>query len=481
MGYDNLEKPFARSKIKGELILNIIIAGCGKVGRTLAQRLSDENHSVTVIDARDEVLSRVSEALDVMCIKGSATSLSVLEEADAAHADVLVAATNADEINMLCCHCARRLGTRYTAARVRSTEYFGDMTTLKSELGIDLVINPEYATAVEISRLLRFPSAANIDAFRRGEVELVGFVTQSGDFLNDLALSDLPPALRALPVLFCAVERGEDFFIPDGRFQIRQGDKVYVIGEPDSINRFFKLLGRDTQKVRSAFIVGGGRIGHYLTGLLTASGIRVKLVERGEERCRQLAEAFPKSLIINGDGTDPDLLAAEHLSGSDAFVALTDRDEDNLIISLYALQSGVSKVVAKSNRENYFGIARSAGLQSLVSPRLTTANVILKTVRGMQNKKGSVMTSLHRIANGHAEAAEFIVSRATRNLGVPLKDLRLKRGVLIALISRDGEIIIPEGSTTIEAGDSIYIVSHGEGIMDVNDIYEAGFGGRDEA
>lgn len=459
--------------------MNIIIAGGGKVGLNLARRLSAEDHNVTVIDTQESALKRASESLDVMCIKGSATSLPILKDADAAHADVIVAATNADEINMLCCHCAKRLGTKYAVARVRSTEYSGDVESLKSELGIDQIINPEYATAAEISRLLRFPSAANIDTFRRGEVELVGFVTQKGDVLNGQALSALPAALRGLPVLFCAVERGNEFFIPDGRFQIEQGDKVYVIGRPTGILRFFKLLGREPQKIRTVLIVGGGRIAYYLTNRLTDLGLKVKLIERSEARSRQLAEAFPKSLVICGDGTDPDLLSAEHLANSDAFVALTDRDEDNLIISLYALQCGVSKVVAKSNRENYFGIARSAGLDSLVSPKLTTANMILRTVRGMQNKKGSVMTSLHRIANGRAEAAEFIVNGTTRFLGTALKDLRLKKGILIALIARGSKIIIPEGSTTIEKGDSIVIVSHGEGIMDVNDIFDESFGGRE--
>lgn len=457
--------------------MKILIAGCGKVGLTLAQHLSAENHDVTIVDTGGAALKRASDSLDVMCIKGSATSLSVLRQAQADRSDVVIAATSSDELNMLCCHCAKRLGARYTVARVRNAEYFSDMDSLKTELGINLVINPEHAAAVEISRLIRLPSAANIDTFRRGEVELVGFLTQEGDFLNGQSLAALSPTLRPLSILFCAVERGEEFFIPGGNFVIRQGDKVYVMGEPAGISKFFRLLGRGTQKIRSVFIVGGGRIAYYLIRQLKQFGLKTTLIERSPERCRQLAELFPQALVIEGDGTDPELLSAEHVSGSDAFVALTDRDEENIIISLYALQSGVSKVVAKSNREDYFGIARSAGLASLVSPKLTTANLILRTVRGMQNKKGSVMTALHRIADGHAEAAEFLVNRTTRHLGTPLKDLKLKKGVLAAMIYRKGRIIIPEGSTAIEEGDSIIIVSSNAGIMDVNDIYDESFGG----
>lgn len=457
--------------------MNIIIAGDGKVGLTLAEHLSAEEHNVTIIDNRDIALKRASASLDVMCIKGSCTSLSVLQEANAADADIVIAATSSDEINMLCCHCAKRLGAQYTVARVRNAEYFSDMEDLKSELGINMIINPEYATAVEISRLLRFPSAANIETFRRGKVELIGFHTQKGDFLNGLSLSALSPRLKDLPILFCAVERGDTVYIPDGNFVLEQGDKVYVIGEPSGINRFFKLLGRVTQKIHSVFIVGGGRIAYYLNHLMSEFNVQSKIVEKDEARCRALAEDFPKSLVIHGDGTDPELLSLERLEHSDAFIALTDRDEDNLIISLYALQSGVPKVVAKSNRQNYFGIARSAGLESILSPKLITANVILKMVRGMQNSKGSVMTSLYRIADGHAEVTEFIVNKTTRHLDVPLKDLKLKKGILISMISRNGKIIIPEGSTTIEEGDTIFIVSRDEGILDVNDIYEESFGG----
>lgn len=455
--------------------LKIIIVGNGKVGFTLAEHLSKEDHDVTIVDTNGTTLKKASESLDVMCVKGNGASVSVLQEAGAAGADVVIAATSMDEINMVCCLTAKRMGAKYVIARIRNAEYTVGKASLKKELGIDLVINPEQATAIEISRLLRFPSAANIETFYRGRVELMGFRLQKEDFLAGKTLSSLSHKLKNLPILFCAVERGEDVFIPNGNSQLDVGDLVYVIGEPLGINQFFKALGRYTHKIREVFIVGGGRITYYLAFVLEKLGHHLKIVECKEDRCRHLAEMLPRALIICGDGTDQDLLESENLGSSDAFVALTDRDEYNLIISLYAMQQGVPKVVAKSNRQNYIGIARSVGLDSVISPKLITANHILQVVRGMQNSKGSVMKSLYKIAGNRAEAMEFVVNGTTRHLGVSLKDLRLKKGILIAVIIHNGRIIIPEGSSHIEEGDTVIIVSRDSGILDINDIYADGF------
>ena len=453
--------------------MNIIIAGAGKVGLTVAERLTAEKHNVTVIDRSEEVLNRAANQLDIMAIKGNASSRGTLQEAGAENADEVIAATNSDEINLLCCHCARRLGVSHTVARVRSAEYANDLENLKSDLGITMLINPELATAVEISRLLRFPNAANIDTFARGRVEIVSFHIQKEDFLAGHPLVSLSPKIRDLPMLFCAVERGSEVYIPNGSFVLEQGDKVYVAGIPAGINQFFKLLGRNNHKIRSAFIVGGSRIAYYLVGILERLGMECRLVEKNADRCRQLAEQLPRCLIIHGDGTDPELLTEERMAANNAFVALTDRDEDNLIISLYAHQSGVSKVVAKSNRQNYSAIARSAGVESVVSPKLTTANQILRMIRGIQNSKGAVMTALYRIAEGQAEAMEFRVSRNTRNLGIPLKDLsrKLKEGILIAVVVRGDQVIIPNGSTYLQEDDSVVVIARGIGILDLNDIF----------
>ena len=439
----------------------------------MAEHLSDEGHSVTIVDISDSTLERLSNQLDVMCLKGNCASRDLLMEAGARECEVLIAATGSDEINLLCCHIAHRLGLPYTVARVRGTEYANDLDTLKRDLGITMLINPEFASSVEISRLLRFPSAANIDSFARGRVELVSFTVQEGDFLAGRTLASLSSKIQGLPLLLCAVERGDEVSIPNGSFVPKAGDKLYMVGRPDSLDQFFRQLGRYAPKVKQVFLLGGGKVSMYLANILDRMGIRLKIVERSEERCRLISERFPRVTVICGDGTDSELLESENLTASDAFVALTDRDEDNLIISLYAMQQGLPKVITKCNRQNYAGIVRSLGLDSVISPKFVTASHILHVVRGMQNTHGNVMNSLHRIAGGGAEAMEFTVGPGTRHLGVPLKDLKLRPGVLLAVIVRGKDIIIPEGSSCLQEGDQVIIIARESGILDLNAIYAA--------
>ena len=443
------------------------------MGFALAEHLSQEEHDVTVIDTNDDALRRASEALDVLCVKGNGASLAALQEAEAGTADIVIAATSRDEVNMVCSLAAKGLGAKYTIARVRNVEYAQEVSLLKDALGIDLVINPENAAAVEISRLLRFPPAANLETFCRGRVELISFRVREGDFVADQPLSALSGKIQELPMLFCAAEReGEEVVIPDGSFVPRVGDRLYLIGQPSGLTAFFRLLGRHTPQSRDVFLVGGGRIAYYLAAILERQGMKVKIVERDEARCRVLSEQLPHATILCGDGTDQQLLEEENVAASDAFVALTDRDEDNLIVALYAMQQGIPKVVAKSNRQNYAGIAHAVGLDSVISPKLLTAGQILQVVRGMQNSKGSVMNALYKIADGHAEAMEFVANETTRHQGVPLRELKLKKGILVAVLVHQGRIIIPDGSSVISGGDTVILVSRSHGILDINDIYE---------
>lgn len=466
--------------------MKIIIIGTGKVGFSLAEQLLNEKHDITIVDTQDSALHRATDALDIMSVKGNGVSTDTLREAGAEDADLLVAATNSDEVNMVCCLTAKHLGAKYTIARIRNPEYNLGLHELKKNMGIDMVINPENATAVEISRLLRFPSAANIETFCRGRVELMGFRLQEGDFLVNQPLHALSAQVKQLSLLVCAVDRDGEVTIPNGSFVPQVGDKLYLIGRPTSLDQFFRLLGRYSPKVKTVFIVGGGKISVYLTAILEKMKMRVKIVELSEKRCRLVSEMMPRTTVICGDGTDQELLESERMSAADAFVALTDRDEDNLIISLYAMQQGMHKVVTKCNRQNYTGIARAVGLDSVISPKLITAAQILQLVRGMQNSQGSVMNTLYRIADGKTEAMEFTVGPSTRHLNVPLRDLHLHKGILIAVIMRDGEIIIPEGSSCIQEGDSVIIISRDRPILDLNDIYaeeEGSFlltGGKDE-
>ena len=463
--------PFAIFHRKDCNSLKIIIVGNGKVGFSLAQQLVREEHEVTIVDQREDSLRRAMDALDAMAVRGNGISVPTLEEAGADEADMLVAATNSDEVNMVCCLTAKNLGTKFTIARIRNPEYSGGLAALRRNLKIDMVINPENATAVEIARLLRFPSAANIETFCRGRVELMGFRLQEGDFLVGAPLRDLPAQVKKLSLLFCAVERQGEVSIPNGSFVPQAGDQLYMVGRPSSLDQFFRQLGRYAPKVKQVFIVGGGKIAMYLARGMEKLGIRLKIVEQSQDRCRLIHEHFPKVTAICGDGTDQELLESENLSACDAFVALTDRDEDNLILSLYAMQQGLPKVITKCNRQNYAGLAHSVGLDSVVSPKFITASQILRLVRGMENSQGSVMNALYRIADGGAEAMEFTVSPTTKHLEVPLKDLHLRPGILLAVIVRGQDIIIPEGSTCLRANDNVILISRNSGVLDLNDIY----------
>jgi len=451
--------------------MNIIIVGSGKVGFFLAEQLVKEKHDITMIDFEDGALDKAYDTLDIMTIKGNGVSPATLTEAGAETADLVIAATSSDEVNMVCCLTAKQLGAKYTIARIRTPEYTESIVELKKNLKIDVVINPESAAAAEIARLLRFPAAADIETFCRGKVELMGFVLQEGDFLIGKSLMDLPPQVKKLQLLFCVADRNGDVCIPKGSFVPKAGDKLYIIGQPSGLDKFFRLLGRYTPKIKKVFLVGGGKISAYLIEMLRNMKIKLKVVDKDEAKCREIAELFPDVITIHGDGSDHELLEEENLQSYDAFVALTGRDEDNLIISLYAMQQGVSKTITKCNRQNYIGIARSIGLNSVVSAKYVIASYILHLVRGMQNSQGSVMNSLHRIADGAAEAMEFKVNSSTKNIGIPLKELKLKPDVLLAVIVRNGTIIIPEGSSTLEIDDTVIIITSGTYIMDLNDIY----------
>ena len=451
--------------------MNILIVGAGKVGATLAAYLSREDHDVTIIDNDDEAIQRASDTLDVMCIKGPGAAPSVLREAGAEDADLVLATTNMDEVNMLCALTSKRLGAKFTIARIRDVAYTDDLPSLQKDLNIDLVINPEYSTAMEISRLLRFPAAANVDTFFRGKVEMIGIRVRQEDPIVDIPLSDLFSTTSRLSILFSAAERKGEVIIPNGDFVPKVGDKLYVTGSPKDLSTYLRTLGRDLPRVHSAFLIGGSRIAYYLSKILLSMGVQVTLVESDEPHCRMLSECLPSAIVLHGDGTDQELLASEHFTNNDAFIALTGRDEDNLISALYAQQQGIRKVVAKCNRINYSDVVQAAGLDCVVAPKLITVSRILRLVRGLQDKSGSVMTSLHRIADTDAEAAEFILNENTPHLGVPLKDLEIRKGFLIGGLLHENQVVIPSGTTVLSAGDRVIVISHGQRIQAFRDIF----------
>ncbi|MCI9506401.1 MAG: Trk system potassium transporter TrkA [Oscillospiraceae bacterium] len=453
--------------------MKIIIIGNGKVGFTLAKQLSGEDHDLVLIDHNAEALRVADSTLDIMCLDGSGASIQILRTAGVREAELVVAVTGSDELNIVCCLIAKKLGARHTVARIRSPEYFREANLLKREIGLNMIINPEYAAAQEISRLLRVPSAFSVETFARGLVEMIGFPIQESDGLAGLSLFEYNkrnPNNRG--VLMCAAIRGDEVYVPNGRFVPQVGDKAYVIGSQQEIVQFFQNLGRDSGRLRQITVLGGSRIATYLTWAVEKVGIKVRIVEQSGEKCLALAEKLPKALIIQGDGTSSELIDEEDLLDTDAFIALTNRDEENLLMAMTAQRHGVKKVIAKMTRPNYIEMIREFGVDSVISPKDITANQISAYVRAMARSQGSAVENLYKLLGGAIEAVEFTATETTRFLDTPLKDLRLKPGMLVAAIAREGKTIIPDGSTSIHAGDKVIVMAKSLFLQDLDEILQ---------
>ena len=451
--------------------MRILVVGDGKVGHTIAESLAKEEHDVVIIDKDDEALQRSEDTLDVMCIRGNGANAKTLMDAGADKADIIIAATASDEVNMLCCLLAKHMGTCYAIARIRDPEYNESLNLLRNEMGIDMAINPERTTAVEISRLLRFPFASNIESFAKGRVEMVEFRAQEKDQVVGVPLKDLSQKLRGIPrVLYAAVERDGEVIIPDGNFVIRTGDRVHVAANMVTITDYFRFLGKNSLRIRNVMMLGGSRIGYYLAKMIVPMGARVSMIEIDKEKAEALSEMLPDVNVLLGDGTDQELLEQEGLEQMDAFVALCDRDEENLMTGLFAAKQGVPKVIVKNNRVAYADIISTMGLDSIVSPRTITCDTILRYVRARVNGGGTKVEKLYRLVNGKAEALEFIARPDDPYIGVELKDLNKRPNTLVAVIVRKGQVIVPFGNDHIEAGDSVVIIACESGIDDLNEV-----------
>ena len=457
--------------------MKIVIAGCGMVGRELTQRLAQEGHAVTAIDTNPKRIEEVGNLYDVMGVVGSCAALEVQLEAQADKADLLIATTASDEQNLLACLIARKLGARHTIARVRDPNYTrrqektGSMLDfLSEELGLSMYLNPEFATASEISRLLRLPNAHKVDVFAGGRVEIVEVTAEEGSPLTGLSLRELNREYAR--VLVCAVQRADAVIIPSGDFRLQAGDRISITGEPAEINRLFRRLGMLKRKADRVLIVGGGRIAYYLAASLAGAGTKVTVLEQDEERCKRLCELLPEASIMLGDGTDHELLGEVGAGEMDGIVALTGSDEVNIILGLYAASLGAGKCVVKVNNGNLIGLSERAGLGSVVAPKHITANMIVSYVRGMTAATAdSNVEAIHSLCAGKAEALEFSVGREVEGLcGVPLKDLDTRPGLLLACIIRGGKTLIPGGMDSLHRGDHVIVVSTEQGLNDIGDI-----------
>lgn len=451
--------------------MKIVIVGDGKVGFALADQLSKEGHAITVIDSNLDNLKNLMDVLDVLVVHGNGASLDVQREAGVDKSDLLIGATSSDELNILACLVARKIGAGQTIARVKNPEYSEQLHFIKDELGLSMAVNPDLTAATEIARCLRFPNALNIDFFAKGRIELLEFTIPEGNMLDGMQLLSIYTTLKTR-VLVCAVQRGDDVFIPDGHFTLRAGDNITITSSPLEISLFFKTIGIYQQKIRTVLIVGGGNTSYYLAKQLCDLGMQVKIIESDLARCRTLSEMLPKAIILNGRGNDRELLQSENIEDADALIAASESDEMNLLISLYAQSVQVPKIVTKVERTDVLEMYGNIGTGIVVSPRQLIATNIIRFVRALSNSAGSSVETLHRIVNDRVEALEFRVNNAKDLVDRKLKDLPIRRGMLVAVINRNGHVIIPGGNDVIMEGDSVIIVTTHKNLTDLTDILE---------
>lgn len=451
--------------------MKIIIVGCGKVGYTLVEQLSSEGHNIIAIDERIEKLTAITNAFDVIGIEGNGVSYEILKEADIANTDLLVAVTGSDEHNLLCCMIAKKAGNCKTIARVRNPIYHNDIEYLKNEFGLAMIINPEAAAAQEIAQIIRFPFAQKIDNFAQGHINLVHFRVDADSVLVGRSLQEIRMSLKS-QMLVCLVNRDGEITIPRGEFVIQAGDILGVVAERAKVNTYFKQLEISTTRAKNIIILGGGKTSYYLAKLLQKRDQNVKIIEINKSRCEELAELLPKATIIHGDATDHGLLLEEGLEDAEVVVSMTDLDEENILLSMFCGSNSEAKTITKINRINFSGILDQLSLDSVIYPRLITADYIIKLVRSASNSQNNDVENYYRLADGHAEALEFYVKDESSVTGIPLQQLHIKKNTLICCIYRSGQVIVPSGQDCIMPGDTVVIILKDYKINNIDEILE---------
>lgn len=450
--------------------MDIIIIGAGKFGRTLCGHLEHEGHNITVIDTDAAVVDKIVEDYDVMGICGNGMYIEDLNEAGTARADIFIATTAADEINMVSALFAKKLGAKHVIARVRNPLYRKQTGFMREEMGISMMVNPELDAAGEIARMLKFPAVAKVETFAKGRIEMAEVRVSAESLLCGRSLREIGKKLK-YSALICAVERAGEVVIPNGDFILREGDRINLTAEHTELSDFLKEAGIITPKVRSVMIIGGGTIGFYLAKMLCDSGLRVKVIDIDRENCERINCHLPKVDVVCGDGTNQQVLIEEGLLSCDAAVLLTGVDEENIIVSLFAHAKGVEKVITKVNNTTLEPIVNSIGIESVISPKEIAADIITSYVRAKQNAEGSGVLTLYRLAGGRLEAIEFQVGKEGKYLGVKLRELKFKDNVLLAGIVKRNKLVIPNGDSTIEAGDRVMVVTTKPCFEDLSQIF----------
>ncbi len=452
--------------------MKIIIAGCGKIGETIVKSLLEEGHDILIIDRDDSVIQEITNVFDVMGICGNCVDSDVLDEAGVRTTELFIAVTDSDELNMLSCFLAKKMGAKYTVARIRTPEYNDkSLFVMKNSLEISMPINPERLAARELLNILKFPSAVKIETFSHRNMEMAEVVLREDSPLDGVRLSEIQSKFKA-NVLVCCVQRGEEIFISDGRFVLHSGDRIGIVALHSELQKLFRSTGLLKKQAKDVIILGGSRVSYYLAEMLSEIGAAVKIIDRDEKVCEELGDKLPKAVIIRGDGTQQELLLREGITRTDAFVALTGLDETNVLISMFATRRGVPKVISKINRDELVPMAEDLGLDCIVSPRKIVSDVVVSYARALQNSLGSNVETLYKLMDDKVEALEFNVREKSGVVGVPLKGLNLRKNILIIGIIRDRKLIVPKGDTEIHLGDKVVIITTNHGLHDLSDIIE---------
>lgn len=449
--------------------LRIIIVGCGKVGSALIEQLDREGHDITIIDKNAQKVQALSSLYDIMGIVGNGASYSVQMDAGIENTDLIIAVTDSDELNLLCCTVAKRVGNCAAIARVRTPDYSEEVGYLREKLGLAMIINPDLEAAKEAARILFLPTALEVNAFAHGQAELIKFKLPDNNILDGVTIASIGKDITK-NLLICAIEREGNVFIPSGDFILKKGDYISFVATRNETRAFLKKIGFKTNQVKSTMIIGGGKAAYYLAKQLISMGIAVKIIERDQKRCEELSILLPKAIIINGDGTDEELLKEEGIAFCESFVPLTGIDEENILLTLHAKQVSNAKVITKINRNTFMNVISNLDLGSVVYPRYITAEAIIAYVRAKKNSMNSDIETLYHMFNSRVEAIEFRVDKASSVTDIPLMNLALKKDLLISFINRNGSIIIPSGQDCIKVGDTVMIVTAHSGFNDIQDI-----------
>jgi len=449
--------------------VRVVVIGGGKVGNKIVEQLSKESHDVTVIEKNPDVIQKINNYLDIACINGNAINYEIQKEAGVDTADIVIGCTSSDEINMFSCLLAKKLGAKNTIARVRNPEYYNQLNYIKEDLGLSMVINPEFVAANEISRILRFPSAIKVETFAKGKVELLEFKLRKGSVLSGMKMREIANKFN-LKVLICAVQRGNEVIIPNGNLVLEDGDKLSIAASHLELENFLGRIGGLKRRVRTVMIVGGGKIAYYLCESLKKLNIKIKIIERDIEACKRISDLLPYVDIIHGDGTDQQLLVEEGINEVDAFICLTGIDEENIILSMYGNSLNIPKVVTKVSQSTFLNMTETLNLDTVISPKDLTGSIILRYVKAMGDSYGSKLNSFYRMVDDKVDVLEFTVGDNNGIVGKKLADLNLKKNLLVACIVRNGKIIIPGGLDIIDSGDNIIIVTKHQDINDIGDI-----------